>query len=101
LGAVAGIGAENDAASLQRLGSTLGAGLALVQNVLDLDAIVVVCEAVTFQAIEPVLRETLREQVFGPPASEVPVFEGLLGADAVVIGAATAAARIGAPPASR
>ena len=67
----------------------------------DLDAIVVVCEAVTFQAIEPVLRETLREQVFGPPASEVPVFEGLLGADAVLIGAATAAASIGAGPASR
>jgi predicted NBD/HSP70 family sugar kinase len=101
LGAVAGPGAPSDAASLQRLGTTLGAGLSLVQNVLDLDAIVVVCAGVAFQAIEPALRETLREQVFGPPASEVPVFEGLLGADAVLIGAATAAAGIGAPPASR
>ncbi len=101
LGAVAGISVESDVASLQRLGTVLGAGLALVQNVLDLDAIVVVCPSVTFRAIEPVVREALREQVFGPPASELPLFEGLLGSDAVLIGAATAAASISVGPASR
>jgi predicted NBD/HSP70 family sugar kinase len=90
-----------DAAALGRLGAAMGAGLALVQNVLDLDAIVVVSEGAVFRALEPVLRQKLREQVFGPPASEVPLFEGRLGPDAVLIGAAAVAASIGAPPASR
>jgi glucokinase len=100
--AVAGTGAAEDAESLRLLGAALGTGVAFVQNVLDLDAVILACpSSETFRAIEPELRSKLRELVFGPPASELPLFESLLGADAVLIGAAALASSIGAPPASR
>jgi predicted NBD/HSP70 family sugar kinase len=82
--------------------AALGAGLSLVQNILDLDAAILICEwPDAFRALELELREALRQQVFGPPASELPLLEGQLGQDAVLIGAATLALQISAPPASR
>jgi predicted NBD/HSP70 family sugar kinase len=82
--------------------AALGAGLSLVQNILDLDAAILICERPdVFRVLEPELRQVLRQQVFGPPASELPLLEAQLGQDAVLIGAATLALQIGAPPTSR
>jgi glucokinase len=81
-------------AAVERLGRALGSGLSLVQNTLDLDAIALVVGLPgLFLLLEPLLRDALREHVFGQPASEIPVFESLLGADAALIGAAELAAR--------
>lgn len=89
-------------AGTSALGAALGSGVAMVQNILDLDAVILTCpSSELFRAIEPEIRAKLRELVFGSPASELPIFESLLGDDAVLIGAATLAATIGAPPASR
>lgn len=92
--------AQEEAAlsALTSLGHALGHGIALVQNILDLDAVVLVCESpALFRALQPHLRERLRELVFGPPASEVPLYGSRLGPDAVIVGAADLAARIGQP----
>jgi len=84
--------------ALSALGYALGTGIALVQNILDLDAIVIVCqEPELFRALQPHVRNRLRELVFGPPASEVPLFASRLGSDAVIVGAADLAAHIGQP----
>ena len=89
--------AEGDEAALatvQRVGSALGSALALVQNMLDLDAISLVTTVPgLFGLLEPHVRETLRASVFGAAASEVPVLESTLGADAVLLGAAELALR--------
>jgi glucokinase len=80
--------------AVQRLGVALGSGLALVQNMLDLDAVTLVPSAPgLFGLLEPQLRQALRERVFGPAAGEIPVFESMLGRDAVLIGAAELALR--------
>jgi predicted NBD/HSP70 family sugar kinase len=79
-------------AAVRGLADSLGTGIALVQNVLDLDAVILLCQSPRlFRQIEPVLRAKLRELVFGPSATEVPLFESSLGSDAVVIGAAAMA----------
>jgi glucokinase len=80
-------------ATVERVGAALGKGLALVQNMLDLDAITVVAPPGAFRLLEPALRDSFRAGVFGAPAGEVPLLESLLGADAVLIGAAELALR--------
>jgi predicted NBD/HSP70 family sugar kinase len=90
----AGKGEAAAVEAVRRLGVALGAGLALVQNMLDLDAVTLVSSApALFGLLEPQLRQALRERVFGPAAGEIPVFESLLGRDAVLIGAAELALR--------
>jgi glucokinase len=81
-------------AAVQRVGAALGEGLALVQNMLDLDAITLVSPLPgLFGLLQTPLREALRAGVFGAPACEVPVLESLLGTDATLIGAAELAQR--------
>jgi glucokinase len=90
------LAAGGDVSALEavaRIAAALGKGLALVQNMLDLDAITVVAPAGVFQLLEPTLREAFRGSVFGEPAGEAPVLESLLGGDAVLIGAAELALR--------
>ena len=95
--AVAKLALSGDATALQalkRIGSALGAGLAQVQNLLDLDAITLIThDPALFPLLEPPVREALRGRVFGLPAAEVPLFEGLLGSDVVLVGAAELALR--------
>ncbi len=70
-------------------GAALGSGIALIQNVLDLDAVFLVCSGKSeFRWLEPSLRKNLRGGVFGTPASEIGLYESVLGSDAVAIGAA-------------
>ncbi len=69
--------------------AALGDGIALVQNLLDLDAVAIVCSGANeFRWLEPNLRKHLRAQVFGAPASELGVYASTLAGDAVSIGAA-------------
>jgi predicted NBD/HSP70 family sugar kinase len=102
LGAYVSFSAAPSPEELASAGAAIGAGLSLLQNILDLDAAILICERPdTFRALEPELRQALRQQVFGPPAGELPLLQSQLGQDAVLIGAATLALQIGAPPASR
>lgn len=74
--------------------NALGAGLALIQNMLDLDAISVSTSVPgLFSLLEPRIREILRVSVFGLPAAEIPVLESVLGADAALVGATELALR--------
>ena len=85
-------GDEQAAAEVRDLIEALGSGIAIAQNVLDLDAIVLTSSSARlFRQIEPGLRHTLRELVYGSAAAEVPLFEGSLGLDAVLVGAAALA----------
>ncbi len=80
------------ALALQSLGESLGSGIALVQNMLDVDAIVLLCSSPALARwLEPALRAALRDRVYGASASEVPLFESSLGSDAVLLGAAALA----------
>lgn len=83
---------RGEAAGLQTfemMGQALGRGLAAIQNVLDLNAIVFTGGiSASFDLVEPHVRASLRKYVFGKPAGEVALLVSELGERAGVIGAA-------------
>jgi glucokinase len=83
---------RGEAAGLQTfemMGRALGRGLAVIQNVLDLNAIVFSGGvSASFDLLEPHIRAALREKVFGKPVGDVPLLVSELGERAGVIGAA-------------
>jgi glucokinase len=73
----------------EEMGEALGRGLANIQNLLDLNAIVFSGGvSQSFDLIEPYVRRALREFAFAPPLAEVPLLVSELGERAGVIGAA-------------
>jgi glucokinase len=71
------------------LGEGLGRGLAAVQNLLDLNAIVFAGGvAASFDLIEPHVRKALERYTFAPPLAAVPLLVSELGERAGIIGAA-------------
>lgn len=71
------------------MGRALGIGFAQILKVLDVHALVVSGGiSASFDLIEPTLRTTLREHVFGKPTGEIPIVVSELGSDAGLIGAA-------------
>jgi glucokinase len=71
------------------LGEGLGRGVAAVQNLLDLNAIVFSGGvAASFDLIEPHVRAVLKRNTFAPPLAEVPLLVSGLGERAGIIGAA-------------
>ncbi|HWP06656.1 MAG TPA: ROK family protein [Polyangiaceae bacterium] len=73
----------------EEMGEALGKGLANIQNLLDLNAIVFSGGvSASFDLIEPHVRRSLREFAFAPPLAEVPLLVSQLGERAGVIGAA-------------
>lgn len=75
--------------TFEMMGRALGKGLAVIQNVLDLNAIVFSGGiSASFDLIEQHIRASLRENVFGKPPGEVPLLVSELGERAGVIGAA-------------
>ena len=82
-------GEEAGTKTFEMMGTALGKGLAVIQNVLDLNAIVFSGGvSASFDLIEPHIRAALRQHVFGKPAGEVPLLVSELGERAGVIGAA-------------
>jgi glucokinase len=82
-------GEEAGTKTFEMMGRALGRGLAVIQNVLDLNAIVFSGGvSASFDLVEPYIRSALREHVFGTPAGEVPLLVSELGERAGVIGAA-------------
>jgi len=82
-------GGEAARKTFEMMGRALGKGLATIQNVLDLNAIVFSGGvSASFDLIEEHIRAGLRENVFGKPAAEVPLLVSELGERAGVIGAA-------------
>ncbi len=75
--------------TFEMMGLALGRGLAMIQNVLDLNAIVFSGGvSASFDLIEPHIRTALRASVFGAPVGDVPLLVSELGERAGVIGAA-------------
>jgi len=73
----------------EEVGEALGKGLANIQNLLDLNAVVFSGGvSASFDLIEPHLRRSLREFAFAPPLAEVPLLVSQLGERVGVIGAA-------------
>jgi len=71
------------------MGDALGRGLAAVQNLLDLNAIVFTGGVSgSLDLLEPHIRNALRAHTFAPPLAEVPLLESELGERAGIIGAA-------------
>jgi glucokinase len=71
------------------MGEWLGRGLAMIQNTLDLNALIFTGGiARSFDLIEPSVRAALREGCAAEPLAEVPLVVSELGAHAGVIGAA-------------
>jgi glucokinase len=82
-------GEEAGTKTFEMMGRALGKGLAVIQNVLDLNAIVFAGGiSASFDLVEAHIRSSLREHVFGTPAGEVPLLVSELGERAGVIGAA-------------
>jgi glucokinase len=82
-------GEEAAKKTFEMMGRALGKGLAVIQNVLDLNAIVFSGGiSASFDLIEEHIRAGLRENVFGKPPAEVPLLVSELGERAGVIGAA-------------
>jgi glucokinase len=82
-------GEEAGKKTFEMMGRALGHGLGVIQNVLDLNAIVFSGGvSASFDLLEPYIREALRESVFGKPVGEVPLLVSELGERAGVIGAA-------------
>jgi len=83
---------RGDAAALSVfnvMGEALGRGLAAVQNLLDLNAIIFTGGiAAALDLLEPHLRLALRAHTFAPPLAEVPLLASELGERAGMIGAA-------------
>lgn len=82
----------NDPAGIQTfemMGEALGRGLANIQNVLDLNALIFSGGiSSSFDLIEPSLRRALRKHSFAEPPAEVPLVVSELGPNAGVVGAA-------------
>lgn len=82
----------DDAAALKaftRMGEALGQGLAMIQNTLDLNAIVFTGGiSRSFDLIEPSVKTGLERFSFAGPPAEVPLLLSELGARAGVVGAA-------------
>lgn len=75
--------------TFEKMGDALGRGLADIQNVLDLNALVFTGGiSKSFDLIEPSLRAALRRHAFAAPPAEVPLVVSELGASAGVVGAA-------------
>ncbi len=75
--------------TFEMMGDALGRGLANIQNVLDLSALVFTGGiSKSFDLIEPSLRAALRKHSFAEPPAEVPLVISELGATAGVVGAA-------------
>jgi glucokinase len=75
--------------TFKMMGLALGRGLAVIQNVLDLNAMVFSGGvSASFDLLEPHIRSALREKVFGKPVGDVPLLVSELGERAGVIGAA-------------
>lgn len=75
--------------TFNRMGAALGRGLANVQNVLDLSAIIFAGQvAQHFSWIEPSIRRELRRCTYATPLAEVPLLVSELGDGASLIGAA-------------
>lgn len=82
-------GEEAGKKTFEMMGLALGKGLAVIQNILDLNAIVFSGGiSASFDLIEPHIRTALRRHVFGKPVGEVPLLVSDLGERAGVIGAA-------------
>lgn len=82
-------GEEAGTKTFEMMGTALGKGLAVIQNVLDLNAIVFSGGvSASFDLIEPYIRSALRQHVFGKPVGDVPLLVSELGERAGVIGAA-------------
>ncbi len=82
-------GEEAGIKTFERMGDAVGKGLANIQNVLDLSAIVFTGGvSLSFDLIEPHVRIALRRHCFARPPAEVPLLVSELGARAGVIGAA-------------
>jgi glucokinase len=83
---------RGDAAALEvfaGMGEGLGRGLAAVQNLLDLNAIVFTGGvSSSFDLIEPRLRSALKRHAFAPPLADVPLLVSELGERAGILGAA-------------
>lgn len=76
------------------MGTALGVGLAQIEKVLDLDALVFGGGiSASFRLVEPSLRQALRDHAYAPPLAEVPLLVSELGDLAGVIGAAELPAR--------
>ena len=76
-------------ATFTAMGTSLGIGLAGLQNTLDLDAIVF-CGGISasFDLIEPAIRDALKKYSFSPPLAEVPLLVSELGDRTGLLGAA-------------
>lgn len=75
--------------TFERMGDALGRGLASIQNVLDLNALVFTGGiSKSFDLIEPSIRVALRKWSFAEPPAEVPLVVSELGSAAGVVGAA-------------
>ena len=82
-------GEEAGLKTFEMMGGALGRGIAVIQNVLDLNAVVFSGGvSASFDLIEPSIRTALRANVFGKPVGEVPLLVSELGERAGVIGAA-------------
>ncbi len=82
-------GEQAGAAAFQMMGDALGRGLANIQNVLDLSALVFTGGiSRSFDLIEPSLRLAMRANSFAEPPAEVPLVVSELGVSAGVVGAA-------------
>lgn len=76
-------------AAFEMMGDALGRGLANIQSVLDLSALVFTGGiSRSFDLIEPSLRAALRKSCFAEPPAEVPLVVSELGVSAGVVGAA-------------
>ena len=87
------VGARGGAAAgleaFAMMGEGLGRGLAAVQNLLDLNAIVFSGGvSASFDLFESHVRKALTEYTFAPPLAEVPLLVSELGERAGIIGAA-------------
>jgi glucokinase len=80
---------EASDAVFRQLGEALGTGMAIINNVLDLDAIIFTGGVSnSFERIEPHLRRAMKARAFAPPLAEIPLEVSQLGEHAGVIGAA-------------
>jgi glucokinase len=75
--------------TFRELGVAIGTGLAPIQNILDLEALVFAGGiAAAFDLFQSELRPALRDNVFVKATADVRLVVSSLGADAGVIGAA-------------
>lgn len=89
IAAAARAGNEAGVKTFQSMGEALGRGLANIQNVLDLNALVFTGGiSQSFDLIEPSIRAGLRKYSFAEPPAEVPLVISELGSSAGVVGAA-------------